>query len=266
MSGDMESEAKELGWVPKEEWRGDPDKWRPAEEFVERGKTVMPILRKNNERLQGQISELHATVGGLQASLQEAREALDAMREYGEETARKAYDKAVKDLKEQRRAALKEGDTERALEIEDALEQVEEPKPLAKPAAKPATPTGPAAEEHPEYKAWKADNPWTNDKEKAAYAQAMGQYLRSSGDTTVGRAFLDKLTAEVEKRFGQPPTPSRVEGSTGEPRRSGRTYADLPAEAKQACDRFASRLVGPNKAYKDLDSWRKQYAKNYEWE
>ena len=32
-----ESEAREQGWKPKEEYEGDPEKWRPAKEFVERG-------------------------------------------------------------------------------------------------------------------------------------------------------------------------------------------------------------------------------------
>ena len=47
----VEQEARTLGWVPAEEFKGDPNRWVDAETFVERGHTVMPILRKNNERL-----------------------------------------------------------------------------------------------------------------------------------------------------------------------------------------------------------------------
>ena len=32
-----EGEAREMGWRPKEEWQGEPEKWRDAKEFVERG-------------------------------------------------------------------------------------------------------------------------------------------------------------------------------------------------------------------------------------
>ena len=42
-----------------------------------------------------------------------------------------------------------------------------------------------------------------------------------------------------------------------------KTYADLPADAKAACDSYASKLVGPGRAHKDLASWQAQYAKDF---
>ena len=38
-----ESQAREQGWKPKEEYEGDPNKWRPAKEFVERGELFTKI-------------------------------------------------------------------------------------------------------------------------------------------------------------------------------------------------------------------------------
>ena len=32
-----DKQAREMGWRPKEEWEGEPEKWRDAKEFVERG-------------------------------------------------------------------------------------------------------------------------------------------------------------------------------------------------------------------------------------
>ena len=32
-----EDEARNQGWKPKDEYEGDPTKWRPAKDFVERG-------------------------------------------------------------------------------------------------------------------------------------------------------------------------------------------------------------------------------------
>ena len=40
-----ESEAREQGWKPKEEYEGDPEKWRPAKEFVERGELFGKIMQ-----------------------------------------------------------------------------------------------------------------------------------------------------------------------------------------------------------------------------
>jgi uncharacterized membrane protein YqaE (UPF0057 family) len=36
--------ATKMGWTPKTEFRGDPDKWRPADEFVERGENMLPFV------------------------------------------------------------------------------------------------------------------------------------------------------------------------------------------------------------------------------
>jgi hypothetical protein len=46
------------GWVPKDEWDGDPEQWRPAKEFVDRGELfkkieikIRTILKSLNELL-----------------------------------------------------------------------------------------------------------------------------------------------------------------------------------------------------------------------
>src|SRR3990167_11082395 len=50
----VETEARSMGWVPKEEFRGPESQWRDAEEFVERGHNVLPIvnslLKKEREK------------------------------------------------------------------------------------------------------------------------------------------------------------------------------------------------------------------------
>ena len=51
VSPEILREAKTLGWVPKDQFRGSADDWVDASTFVERGKQVMPILNHNNERL-----------------------------------------------------------------------------------------------------------------------------------------------------------------------------------------------------------------------
>ena len=40
----------------------------------------------------------------------------------------------------------------------------------------------------------------------------------------------------------------------------GKSYADLPPEAKAACEDQARKLVGDGRAFKDTASWRKYYA------
>jgi hypothetical protein len=40
--GETEQEAKRMGWVEKEKFKGDPDRWVEADKFVERGKNELP--------------------------------------------------------------------------------------------------------------------------------------------------------------------------------------------------------------------------------
>ena len=64
-------EARKQGWVPEDEWKGDPDKWRPAEEFVERGKNIIPIL---NDRLAKTEQMIETLVKTQKAELKRVKE------------------------------------------------------------------------------------------------------------------------------------------------------------------------------------------------
>ena len=58
-----ELQAREQGWKPKEEYEGDPEKWRPAKEFVERG-------------------ELFGKIDTMGKELKETRKALKMLQEH----------------------------------------------------------------------------------------------------------------------------------------------------------------------------------------
>lgn len=266
---EVEQEAQALGWVPLEKFRGNPDKWTDAATFVQRGKDIMPILKANNAKLVGTVEELNGKVGQLGAALAEANEAMKEFRTFHDETAKRSYESAMRDLKAQKVEAVKEADGERVVAIDDAIQELNEraPKPLKQTVA-PAPAPAPAAATHPDYAAWEADNAnWLSDKEKQAYASSVAGYVRAMHGDLQGRAFLDKVTEEVGKRFDlvDPPSPSKVEGSRPSGRTGGRGYNDLPAEAKLVCDRMSSRFVGENKVYKTAADWRKSYVSNYDW-
>lgn len=61
-SPEVVAEARQLGWVPQEEFRGDQSRWVDADSFVKRGHEVMPILKANNARLMGEVTSLKATL------------------------------------------------------------------------------------------------------------------------------------------------------------------------------------------------------------
>ena len=73
----LEQEARSMGWVPKEEFRGPETQWRDANEFVERGRTMIPIL---NARLREKDEKL-ASVSDKVAKLEQKRPGISLERE-----------------------------------------------------------------------------------------------------------------------------------------------------------------------------------------
>ena len=72
--------AKAQGWRPKEEFEGDPDKWRPAREFVERG-------------------ELFGKIDSMGKELKETRKALKMLQDHHAKVKETEYNKALTELK-----------------------------------------------------------------------------------------------------------------------------------------------------------------------
>src|SRR6185503_5830853 len=106
----VEAEAAKMGWTPKSEFRGDPAKWRPADEFVERGKNMLPIVQAKVKRQETQIEELTRTV----------KDFADHM----SKTDQRAYDRAMADLKQQRKEALAAGDGDTFEKVDEAIDQL----------------------------------------------------------------------------------------------------------------------------------------------
>lgn len=244
---DFEARAREDGWMPESEWKGDPAKWIPAEEFVKRGENFLPIvnakLRKERER-----------TAKLEADVNELREGNKQFLQFHEQTLakeKKEREKAIADLEAERKKAITEGDG-------DAFDRADKKLQEAR-TAPPPKPAGPS----PDMQAWLIENPWyTTDKKLQKMADGLSDILAEESPTLKGRAFLDKLAelvkAEVPHKFLNP----RREQVTTEnnerktPSQKGRTYDDLPADAKAACDKFVKTMPGFTK---------EAYIQHYDW-
>lgn len=268
-----EALARSMGWKPLEEFRGDPEKWVEASEFVSRSEHYLPLIKKDRDRLRAQLEATERRVNEMAAALSASQEAISAFKEYQSAETKRQVERARKELVEQLRAARDSGDVELEAEAIGGLAKIDAAKPTPTPPAPPAP--APSPQTDPEFLAWKADNPWfETDKRKTALAAAIAQELRADPETKnlYGRAFYDRVSEEVlgyTKPAASAPAPSpaapRVASSrpAGGTSRVAKSYSDLPAEAREACDSFASKLVGPGRAYKTLDDWRAHYTKQY---
>ena len=270
----LEKEAKTMGWVPKEQFRGSEEDFVDAKEFVDRGRQILPIVQANNQRLVGQVNVLGQKLGSMEEALKAANATIEALEESHGEDVKAQVEAARAELKEQLEAASRDGDHAAVADLTDKMTQLNtaaapkgngEDKGEVKPPAPPPI--------HPDVQAWMTKNAdFMADPRRVALANVITVELRQAGETAIGGAFLDKVAEEVDKTLGarKAGSASRVSPGGGGRGRgvdggggAAKSYADLPAEAKAACDKMSKRLVGPNRAHKDETSWRASYAKQY---
>lgn len=245
--------ASKLGWKPKEEWHGSETEWRSASEFLRRGEEIGAFMKRDLQALRSQNMTL-------QGQLQEMRQTMEEFREFSAKAESRAYEKALKDLKAERRSALREGDHERVAELE---EQLEELQPPTKQAVRP-----PAPKVDPDFLQWRAENSWFGDGPGSdlvatSLAEALASVVARENPGLVGRAFYDRVKErvmqEVPERFGvrQPGVTGGNRGGTSAPKRgNGRSFNDLPADAQTQCDKFVKQGFVKS---------REEYCAAYDW-
>lgn len=280
--------AREMGWVPKEEWKGDPEAWTDADEYVRRGEEVLPIVRANNRRLAQQLQARDRELAETKRALEEMQESLQVIQGIQHRESVGRLDRAIKVTRTQLEEARAERDTDKAVELQEKLDELlaekqelgEEPK--AKPKGKARDPEGgedtyePPEHLKSEIAEWQEENDWFGtDKVRTRMMNAVAHEVRADPKfrKAVGKAFLDECARRVDEELaeagvGTRRSVSKVSGGSQSGARQGTTrrgksYADLPADAKRACDLDTQRVVGPNKAFKTKEDYQQWYVKEY---
>lgn len=270
---ETQDKAAAMGWIPPERYKGAPDKFVDADAYIERGETVLPIVKQQLAKERETTAELNRRLQAVEKAAEASRKALEEIELKNSVATQKAIEAAKKEVREELEAAMTAGDHKAAAELTGELAKLESaPPPPEKKEVKTEAP--PKVEIDQEQKEWNEANPWFGtDRRKTALALAVAQELRESGDKRTGKAFLNSVKAEVEKTFGGAPNPDKVGGggrngsdaedTSSSSSSSKKGYNSLPADAKAACDADARQFVGPNKKYKDIASWRQAYADVY---
>ena len=273
-SPEVETEARATGWVPQEEFQGDKSRWISAEDFVERGKHILPIVQANSKRYKEQLDKSQKEVESLKKSLDATNKAVTALKKvYDEQTESKVKD-AVQQLRREIKAARDQGDVETEIALEDKLDGLQKQARDSKAAAPEEDAPDPDKGYDPEFVAWRDEpeqawfkNPKTeDDQDRIDDLLAIANKLRRRGDTTSGRAFMDKCLKELEAREGGKATPtkttSKVEGGNtgGRANSNSRPFDRLSAEAKKICNNQSDDFVGPGKKFKTKADWQDYYA------
>ena len=197
---DLESLARDMGWRPKEDWKGDDTGWRDAGEFVKH--TV-----DANRTLKRELGEVKDTIKGLSKT--------------NERILERELTKQRKALERQFAEAVDANDPTAARQASAAIDALDRT---------PAT---------QDYKSkFKADNPWFGvDTEASAYATAMAGVAANEGKDP--DAQLAYAAEKVRKRFpelfdkpAQRNAPSVEGGQRGTPQ-AKKTYPPAVMAAAQ---------------------------------
>lgn len=242
----VESEAIKMGWSPKDQFKGDPSKWRPADEFVERGKNLLPILQATSKRQAREIDEL--------------KQSVKQFAEFSSRAEARGREQAMAALKAQRAEAIAAGDGATFDKADEALEELKSQAAASRQAKAP--------EVSPDYAAWERNNAWVKtDSTMLAYAEAHGEYLQRTRKDLTYPELLEQVSIAVKKEFPEKfENPRRaaapaVESGAPAARKGGKTFADMPAEARAACERMARNGYGDKP--KEAAEFKKQYVAQY---
>lgn len=265
---DFDAEAREHGWVPKEEFKGDESRWVDAETFMKRADEMMPLLKAQRDRLKREVEQL-------KKDFKRANSHMEGIE-------KRAYERALADLEEKHKNAVEAGDLKAATE---AVKEIRELKPVANDERDPAVLKQQAEEA---LDAFREENPWY-DKANLAAASETEQLGRIYWDRMVDKnialtktmapadffAHVTELTKEkypalFAKAPRQKPA-SAVEGTTrGKPGGTSKSWDNLPPEAKSSFERMQGRgLLGVKPTgdkEKDLAASRAYYARTFDWE
>lgn len=174
----VEQEAMEQGWVPKEEFQGEEHKWVDAGEFIRRGELFKKIEHQSNE-------------------LKEVRKALHGFKEHYTKVKETEYKRALAELKAEFKLATREGEFDRADQLEAEIEAVEQEAVEVRKQVEAVTQE---KQIHPEFAEWTARNTWyTNQSHMRVFADDVGAKLAQQGLSP--SEVLKRVEAEVRKEF-----------------------------------------------------------------
>jgi hypothetical protein len=255
---ETEVRARRLGWVDKDEFKGDPEHWRPAEEFLERGEKVLPIALRNNDRLQRQLDRV-------EAELRETKDSAKALVEFTSKSEQRAYERAKREIEARIEASAANADTNA---VRGAMQELAELDKQHAPAPKKTETQTQTIQIDPEIQDWISRETWFN-RDRALNGYAIDQFeviQRDKPGLTIAEVLAETKRRAVEKfpeKFGINPNRDGAaavaapSGGNGATRKNAKSYENLPPDAKKACDKFVKTIPGYTK---------EKYVADYDWE
>lgn len=237
---EVEELAAEMGWTPKDQWKGDEADWKPAKDFVKATKDINRNLSRDMRDLRKQMDGISRTTSAM------TERAIAAERERWEAELDRATD---------------EGDRSAVRKATDELNKLEK--------VKPAPDTPPEAQDFASrHSSW-----FNKDQEATAYAiQRAGHYAEQglsaarqlkAVEKDMRELFPELFSDDAGKPNPKPPPAVGTPARTARPAPREKGYATLPPEARKACDKWVEQNKSRG-AWATKDTWAKSYYEDQE--
>lgn len=243
----IEDRARDMGWRPKEEFKGDEARWVDAETFVKKGEEILPIIRANAKKVEAENAALKNDLATLKKDVAE-------FRKYHSQTEKRAYERAIKDLETRQAEAVEANDVKAVREITREIAD------LSKDVRTDDNGDDLKKTQQDAFASWVQDNPWfKTDTVLKGAALAIADELAADGMVDPEKQLAEvakRIRAEFPQKFENErrKAPAAVEGSTPT-RKAGKSRADLPPEARQQMDRWVKQGL----------LTEKQFLADYQW-
>ena len=229
----VEEAARGQGWVPEEEWDGDPTQWRDAQVFLERGEYFKTMGSQKK-----QIDKLNAVVEKM-ASIQAA-------------TREDERQRVLQELSEKKVSAMEEGEFERVATIDNEMNKIRSEPAMAVPNVQ-----GQNEELYTQNKIaeYIDNNQWyRTNSDMRQYADSLAVGFRTGNPNATIDDVLEYTDREVKIRYpeqfgGQVPSASPVASTrrTTKPSPNGaqkkKTLDDLPANSREMYAQIGQSFV-----------------------
>ena len=233
VDSEVEREARDSGWVPQEQWKGDPAKWRDAATYVDARNHVLPIVQKENRALREKLAAMEARLARLDQVEQERAKERERL--------------SVDTLKIEAKQAFDEQDYARAQEINEKLIDAKlaaiKPQP-AQPQVDPAT--------NEIWVNFVNENQVFKDENAAQVLVEKMVLMRQAGSKLLGREMLeaakDRVRREYPEYFPQRRPMAESGGVNGAQRGTTKTWNDVKPEYRQALEKMIEDTPGLDRA------------------
>lgn len=179
-----ETEAADMGWTPKEQWKGNPDNWKDAKTYVEHGEDIVRVTKAQLKAQEKEFGERIKKIENLNSKTVERLQ--------------KQFEKDLAEAKEAKKAAVKAGNVEEVERLDGVIEDLRDDAPAKKL-------TGAALDKHNQ----KVQETWTEgqkdwwgvDEDMTAWAIGKSQSFAAKDPDISIEDNLTKLDEALKKKY-----------------------------------------------------------------